>query len=157
MDPELPRKYGPRAPSGVPLSALLILPSPSRAAQGGLWASVWHDIGLAAPFFGLALGLLLLLGQAPLLGAVFLALSLLVLIGLICRELLRHRQRKEIEALLEWHRSYRSSNLEKERHSCLRSEALASSLQPLDSATIEQLQPGDTDLASASSVSSESR
>ncbi len=155
MDPEPPRKYGPRAPSGLPLSALLILPSPSQATQDGLWASVWHDIGFAAPFFGLVLGLLLLFGQAPLVGALFLALSLLVLVSLICRELLKHRQRRKIEALLEWHHNYRLSNLKGQSY--LRSERLASSPPPLDSATREQVQPEDLDLASASPVSSESR
>lgn len=103
----LERNTARRAPVSS-LDELLILPLPElSAAPRSLWRRFLRDLSFLLPACGAALGLLLLRGQSPFVGATIFTICALLLALRIHTAWLAWRERRRLAVLHRWRRRYR--------------------------------------------------
>lgn len=87
-----------------PLGAMLVMPIPRYDSRNrSFWMAFLNDLSYLLPAFGVTLGLMLIFGQAPNLGSVVIAISILAL-GF--RLLKTYRDYRERKRMAEFRRQY---------------------------------------------------
>lgn len=102
------------------LDDLLVLPIPQpEPPKRTLWMDFLSDLSFMLPAFGSIVGLILLSGQsafpAPFLGAGMVTLCPIILALRIHTALQARRERRRVNALIDWCRRYRVDYIERQR------------------------------------------
>lgn len=105
MTPEVP--YSRTSRKLAPISSLdelLVLPVPAaEPARRTLWMDCLNDLSFLLPAFGIVLGLLLVMGQSPFLGAAAVTLCPIILVARIHLAVKARRERRRVSQLLNWY------------------------------------------------------
>ena len=102
------------------LDNLLVLPIPQpEPLKRTLWMDFMSDLSFMLPAFGSIVGLLLVSGHstfpAPFLGAGMVTLCPIILALRIHTAFQTRRERRRVNALLDWYRQYRVDTVERQR------------------------------------------
>lgn len=105
MTPEVP--YSRTSRKLAPISSLdelLVLPVPAvEPTRRTLWMDCLNDLSFLLPAFGIVLGLLLVMGQSPFLGAAAVTLCPIILVARIHLAVKARRERRRVSQLLNWY------------------------------------------------------
>ncbi len=116
MTPEVPYRASQSLAPISSLDELLVFPVPvAEPAKRPVWMDCLNDLSFLLPAFGTVLGLVLLLGQSPFLGATAVTLCPLVLAVRIRSALRLRRERQQVSALVKWYQRNRVYCLEHHR------------------------------------------
>ncbi len=117
MTPEVPYSRASRKLAPISsLDELLVLPVPiAEPAKRPLWMDCLNDLSFLLPSFGIVFGMLLLLGQAPFLGAAAVTLCPIILAVRIRLALKARRERRQVSELLNWYQRNRVDSLQNQR------------------------------------------
>ncbi len=114
MTPEVPFRASQSLAPISSLDKLLVFPVPAtELAKRPVWMDCLNDLSFLLPAFGSVLGLVLLLGQSPFLGATAVTLCPLVLAVRIRAALRLRRERQQVSALVKWYQRNRVYCLER--------------------------------------------
>lgn len=117
MTPEVPYRASQSLAPISSLDKLLVFPVPaSEPAKRPVWMDCLNDLSFLLPAFGTVLGLVLLLGQSPFLGAAAVTLCPLILAMRIRSALRLRRERQQVSALVRWYQRNRVYCMERQRH-----------------------------------------
>jgi len=117
MTPEVPYRASQSLAPLSSLDELLVFPVPaSEPVRRPVWMDCLNDLSFLLLAFGSVLGLILLLGQSPFLGAAAVTLCPLVLAVRIRSALRLRRERRQVSALVRWYQRNRVYCLERQRH-----------------------------------------
>ncbi len=95
------------------LDKLLVFPVPvPDQIKRTFWMDFQNDLTFLLPAFGIVLGLMLLFGQSPFLGAGMVTLCPIILALRIYMFFQARRERQRLNALLRWYQQSRLDNLE---------------------------------------------
>ncbi|MGE0882546.1 MAG: hypothetical protein AB7P14_03275 [Blastocatellales bacterium] len=98
------------------LDKLLVFPVPAAdQIKRTLWMDFQNDLTFLLPAFGIVLGLMLLFGQSPFLGAGMVTLCPIILALRIHTAFQARRERQRVNALLRWYRQSRLESSEMRR------------------------------------------
>lgn len=105
MTPEVPYSRASRKLAPISsLDELLVLPVPAaEPARRTLWMDCLNDLSFLLPAFGIVLGLLLVMGQSPFLGAAAVTLCPIILVARIHLAVKARRERRRVSQLLNWY------------------------------------------------------
>ncbi len=119
MPPEVPAHRNDRQLVPVtPLSAMLILPVPKPAPKRkSIWLVFLRDLTFLLPIFGAGLGILMMKGQAPYVGAGLVTVCPIVLMFRLHAAYVARRERRQVAAFERWYRAHRGEyeNIWKDR------------------------------------------
>ncbi|HQR36504.1 MAG TPA: hypothetical protein PLK30_27515 [Blastocatellia bacterium] len=116
MTPEVPYRASQSLAPISSLDELLVFPVPAGSpARRPVWMDCLNDLSFLLPAFGTLLGLLLLLGQSPFLGATAVTLCPVVLAIRIRSALRLRRERRQISALVRWYQNNRVYCLDRQQ------------------------------------------
>jgi hypothetical protein len=92
-----------------PLSTLLIIPIPkNEEPRRTLWMNFLRDLSYALPVFGAVLGFLMVVGQAPFIGATLVTVCPIILAFRVYVAIEARRERRRVAELEKWYRLYLS-------------------------------------------------
>ncbi len=116
MTPEVPYRASQSLAPISSLDELLVFPVPvAEPAKRPVWMDCLNDLSFLLPAFGTVLGLVLVLGQSPFLGAAAVTLCPLVLAMRIRSAVRLRRERQQVSALVKWYQRNRVYCLERHR------------------------------------------
>ncbi|MDQ3010870.1 MAG: hypothetical protein M3X11_09240 [Acidobacteriota bacterium] len=121
MTPKVPRSHTRYQLAPISsLDDLLVLPIPKpEPLKRTLWMDFLSDLSFLLPAFGSVLGLILLSGHSafpvPFLGAGMVTLCPIILGLRIHTAFQARRERRRVNALINWHRQYRVDYIERQR------------------------------------------
>jgi len=109
MTPKVPYRASQSLAPISSLDELLVFPVPaSEPARRPVWMDCLNDLSFLLPAFGTVLGLVLVLGQSPFLGAAAVTLCPLVLAMRIRSAVRLRRERQQVSALVRWYQRNRA-------------------------------------------------
>jgi hypothetical protein len=98
------------------LDSLLVFPTPiAESAKRPLWMVFLSDMSFILPAFGVVVGMILLLGNSPFLGAGIVTLCPIILALRIHAAFQSRRERQRVHALVRWHQKARFDNINRQR------------------------------------------
>lgn len=116
MTPEVPYRASQSLAPTSSLDELLVFPVPAaEPAKRPVWMDCLNDLSFLLPAFGTVLGVLLVLGQSPFLGATAMTLCPVVLVIRIRSAMRLRRERQQVSALVQWYQRNRVYCLERHR------------------------------------------
>jgi Zn-dependent protease with chaperone function len=108
MTPEVPFRARQSFAPVSSLDKLLVFPVPAaESLKRPVWMDCLNDLSFLLPAFGSVLGLLLLLGQSPFIGAAAVTLCPIILAVRIRSALRLRRERRQVSALVNWYQRNR--------------------------------------------------
>ncbi|MBP6820629.1 MAG: hypothetical protein KA368_03755 [Acidobacteria bacterium] len=117
MTPEVPYRASRSLAPVSSLDKLLVFPVPAvEPVKRPVWMDCLNDMSFLLPTFGSVLGLLLLLGQSPFIGAAAITLCPIILAARIRSALRLRRERQQVSALVNWYQRNQMHYLKRERH-----------------------------------------
>ncbi len=107
MSSIVPVKQSASPPPAPRLSTMLVVPIPShRPRKKKFWRVFLNDLSFLLPTCAALLGLLLLFGQAPYLGASLMTIGTCLLALRVHSAVESRRERRRMEQLDQWYRAY---------------------------------------------------
>lgn len=114
MTPEVPYRASRSFAPISSLDKLLVFPVPAaEPLKRPVWMDCLNDMSFLLPAFGTVLGLLLLLGQSPFIGAAAVTLCPIILAVRIRSALRLRRERRQVSALVNWYQKNQGSRIER--------------------------------------------
>lgn len=117
MTPEVPYRASRNLAPVSSLDRLLVFPVPAtEPIKQPVWMDCLNDMSFLLPAFGTVLGLLLVLGQSPFIGAAAVILCPIILAVRIHSALRLRRERQQVSALVNWYQKSRVGHPECQHH-----------------------------------------